>query len=146
MGEARAAIDAERGVITTATAATWWGDIALLEGEPEAAVPHYATSLETAQLEGDGIQVINDSTLLGVALMQAGELLAGLEIAGAAAALASDGGHGGLEYASAYRVAETIAEARTDAGEAGDEAYARGRGLPPLERVPRILELARPSR
>jgi tetratricopeptide (TPR) repeat protein len=141
--EARAAIDAARGVISPGTAATWWGDIALLEGDPGAAVRHYATSLEIAQREGDGIQVINDSTLLGVALLQAGELLAGLEISGAAAALASEAGHGGLEYNSAYHVAETRAQARAEAGEAGEDAYLRGSGVPPLERVPRMLSLAR---
>jgi predicted ATPase/class 3 adenylate cyclase len=142
-GEAKEAIEAERAVISTGVVSTWWGDIALLEGEPEAAVPHYAASLEAAQLGNDGIQVINDGTLLGVALLQAGELLVGLEIAGAAASLASDVGHGGLGYQTVFRVAETIAEARADAGEAGEEAYARGRGLPPLERVPRMLALAR---
>jgi hypothetical protein len=70
-------------------------------------------------------------------------LLAGLEISGAAAALASEVGHGGLEYNSAYRVAETMAEARAEAGDAGEDAYARGRGVPPLERVPRMLWVAR---
>ena len=41
-----------------------------------------------------------------------------------------------------HRVTETIAEARASAGEAGAAAYARGRALPPAERVPRILSLA----
>jgi hypothetical protein len=66
-----------------------------------------------------------------------------LEAAAAAAALASGAGHGGLSYNNVYRVVETIAEARDMGGEAGDAAYARGLGLPPAERVPRILALAR---
>jgi predicted ATPase/class 3 adenylate cyclase len=142
LDEARAAIDAME-TVTKAMASTWRGDIALLGGDPAAAVPHYATSLEQAQRDGDGIQVINDSTMLGVSLQQSGEALAGIEVAGAAAALAADAGHGGLEYSSAYRVAETLAEAHATAGAAGEGAYERGRGLPPAERVPRILELAR---
>jgi predicted negative regulator of RcsB-dependent stress response len=143
MDEAEAAIDAERDVITTGSAATWRGDIALLGGDAIAATPHYAASLEAADREGDGIQVINDITLLGVCLLRAGKVLEGLEISGVAAALASGAGHGGLSYNSAYRVGETIAEARAAAGEAGEAAYARGRGVPQAERVPHVLSLAR---
>ena len=143
MDEATATIEAARDTISAMSTETWWGDISLLGGDPAGALPHYAASLEAAQGAGDGIQVINDSTLVGVALLRAGRLLSGLEVAGAAAALASGAGHGGLSYNSAYRVAETIAEARDTAGEAGEAAYARGQRLPPAERLPRILSLAR---
>ena len=143
MDEATASIEAAGDLFTTMSTETWWGDISLLGGDPAGALPHYAASLEAAQGQGDGIQVINDSTLVGVVLLRTGRLLSGLEVAGAAAALASGAGHGGLSYSSAYRVSETIAEARDAAGEAGEAAYARGYRLPPAERVPRILALAR---
>jgi hypothetical protein len=135
-------IDAASDVVATSAAATWSGDLAILGGDPAAAAPLYAASLELAERDGDWIQVINDGTLAATSLLQAGVLLPGLEAAGAADALASDAGHGGLAYNSAFRVAETMADARAAAGEAGAAAYARGRALPPAERVPRILALA----
>ena len=140
--EAKQAIELTGPVRPVATAETWWGDIALLEGDPAGAAPHYAASLEIAEADGDRIQMINDATLLAVSLLRAGELLVGLEIAGASAAMAFGAGHGGLSYNSAYEVGETIAEARAAGGEAGEAAYERGRALQPAEQVPRTLSLA----
>ncbi|HSD81322.1 MAG TPA: adenylate/guanylate cyclase domain-containing protein, partial [Solirubrobacteraceae bacterium] len=148
MAEAEETIDASRELIgrDEVALATWRGDIALLRGDPEAAVPHYAASLEMAAREGDRVQTINDSNCLTAALLRAGHAEAGLEAAGAVAALMADAGHGHGGYNERYGFDEAVAAARQAGGPEGAAAYARGRELGPAERVPRLLALARAPR
>jgi predicted ATPase/class 3 adenylate cyclase len=119
--------------------ATFGGDMALARGDAATAVTHYAESLQLATERGEGIQIINDSQGVAVALLQAGHTMAGLEAAGAAAAIAADAGHGG--EIQGFR--PNVAAARSASGAEGQAAYARGQEQEPAERIARILELAR---
>jgi predicted ATPase/class 3 adenylate cyclase len=117
--------------------ATLRGDAALLQGEAATALGHFVASLELAARRGDGLQVINDSKSVAQALALCGHPEAALEAAGAAAAIAEDGGH-----AIVFPDVEAAVHAAEDAvGAASAQLVARGRNLPPGERVPRLVAL-----
>jgi predicted ATPase/class 3 adenylate cyclase len=140
--EARQAMDASPDLFEPGTLATWLGDIALREDKPADAVLHYAHSLEHASRKGDALQAMNDSVGVGVALLRAGFIEAGMEAAGALDALSAETGHGGFgSWGESFGFAETVGTARSAPG--ADTAFERGRLLEPGQRVPRILALAR---
>jgi predicted ATPase/class 3 adenylate cyclase len=144
IAEAEDAIGELLPVLDRRTKATWWGDIALATGRPADALPHYAMSMEMALRDNDGIQVINDATGIAVALLRAGEMEAGLEAAGASIAVIEDAGHGGFGiFTQGLAYGTTLEAARAAAGPKEMAAFDRGRRLGPVERVPRILALAR---
>ena len=140
--EARAAMDASPGLFNAQTRATWLGDIALREDKPADAAAQYARSLELASRADDVLQVINDSVGVTVALLRAGFVEAGMEAAGALAAVSAETGHGVFgSWGESFGFAETVETARSAPG--ADAAFERGRRLDPAQRVPRILALAR---
>jgi len=121
--------------------ATLRGDVALIQGEAATALRHFVASLDLAARRGDGLQVINDSKSVAQALALSGHPEAALEASGAAAAIAYDSGH-----AIVFPDVEAAIHAAEDAlGAASAELVARGRNLPPGERVPRLLALGRLS-
>jgi predicted ATPase/class 3 adenylate cyclase len=121
--------------------ATLRGDAALIQGEAATALRHFVASLELAARRGDGLQVINDSKSVAQALALSGHPEAALEAAGAATAIADDGGHAIVfpDVEAAIHAAEDLV------GAASAELVARGRNLPPGEQVPRVLALGRLS-
>ncbi len=121
--------------------ATLRGDAALTNKEAATALQHFVGSLELAARRGDGLQVINDSKSVAQALALSGHPEAALEAAGAAAAIAEDGGHA-IVFPD---VQAAIDAANDDVGAASPELMARGRNLPAGERVPRVLTLGRLS-
>jgi hypothetical protein len=142
LADAKEAMDASPDLIDAQTRATWLGDIALREDKPADAVAHYARSLEHALRAGDALQTADDSVAVGVALLRAGFIEAGMEVAGALAALSAETGHGGFGgWGESFGFAETVETARSAPG--ADAAFERGRRLDPTQRVPRILALAR---
>jgi hypothetical protein len=124
-------------------AATWRGDLAFKRGDYAAAVPQYRTSLQIAASQDDGIQVINDAVGLTASLLQSGQLDAGLEAAGAVAALAADAGHRTSIGYFRYDYDELVTRSRSSRGADGAALFERGRRLDVNDRVPRILALAR---
>lgn len=140
--DAKEAMDASPDPLDAQIIATWLGDIALREDKPADAVPQYARSLEHALRAGNALQAMNDSVGVAVGLLRAGFIEAGMEAAGALAALAAETGHGGFgSWGESFGFAGTVETARSAAG--ADAAFERGRRLDPGQRVPRILALAR---
>jgi predicted ATPase/class 3 adenylate cyclase len=140
--EAKAAMDASPGLFNAQTRATWLGDIALREDKPADAAAQYARSLELALRADDALQVMNDSVGVAVGLLRAGFVEAGIEAAGALAAVSAETGHGAFgSWGDSFGFAETVETARSAPG--ADKAFERGRRLEPAQRVPRILALAR---
>jgi predicted ATPase/class 3 adenylate cyclase len=121
--------------------ATLRGDAALTKGELATALRHFVASLELAARRGDGLQMINDSKSVAQVLALSGHPEAALEASGAAAAIADESGH-----AIVFPDVEAAILAAEDAvGAASTELVARGRNLPPGQRVPRVLALGRLS-
>jgi predicted ATPase/class 3 adenylate cyclase len=121
--------------------ATTYADLEFFRGDASKAVSRYADSLALADRLHEGIQVINDTQGVAMALSRAGHPEAALEVAGIARALAADAGHAirilGGDYDNAIddgarAVGEQVAAA----------ALARGESTPREERLGRVLALA----
>ena len=121
------------------------GDLALARGDTATALAHYADSLELAARRRDGIQVINDAHCIAYALAVAGRHDAALEAEGTASAMASDAGHNAVynwAVRGGFDLVATIEQARQVVGDAADRVEARGRDVPPGERVAHLRALA----
>jgi hypothetical protein len=128
--DAKEAMDASPDPLDAQIIATWLGDIALREDKPADAVPQYARSLEHALRAGNALQAMNDSVGVAVGLLRAGFIEAGMEAAGALAALAAETGHGGFgSWGESFGFAGTVETARSAAG--ADAAFERGGGSIP---------------
>lgn len=144
LAEAEAAItDPESDLASIVT--TTKGDLALARGDAATALTHFAASLELAARRRDGVQVINDAHCIAYALAIAGRHEAALEAEGTAAAIAADGGHDAVYNWAArggFDLAAMIGQARESVGQTADQLEARGRDVPPGERVAHLLTLA----
>jgi predicted ATPase/class 3 adenylate cyclase len=121
------------------------GDLAAARGDAVTALTHFADSLELAARRRDGIQMINDAHCIAYALATAGRHEAALEAAGTAAAIAADAGHNAVSNWAArggFDVPAMIGRARDVVGQTADQLEARGRDVPPGERVVHLLTLA----
>ena len=121
------------------------GDLALARGDAATALRHFADSLALAARRRDGIQMINDAHCIAYALATAGHHEAALEAEGTAAAIAADGGHNAVSNWAArggFDLPAMIAQARDAVGRTADQLEARGRDVPPGERVAHLLTLA----
>jgi hypothetical protein len=114
------------------------GDAAVAQGDATSALRHFQESLEMAARRGDGLQVSNDVKCLVPALVLAGDPAAALETAGAAAAIAAEGGH----TIAFPDVEAAIDAARRSVGARSAELFGAGLRLTPGERVPRVMALA----
>ena len=144
LAEAEAAVtDPESDLASIVT--TTKGDLALARGDAATALMHFAASLELAARRRDGVQVINDAHCIAYALAIAGRHEAALEAEGTAAAIAADGGHNAVYNWAArggFDLAAMIGQARDAMGQTADQLEARGRDVPPGERVAHLLTLA----
>jgi predicted ATPase/class 3 adenylate cyclase len=144
LAEAAAAItDPESDLASIVT--TTKGDLALAKGDAATALTHYADSLELAAKRRDGIQMINDAHCIAYALATAGRHEAAVEAAGTAASIAADAGHDAVYNWPArggFDLAAMISQARDTVGQTADQLEARGRDVPPGERVAHLLTLA----
>ena len=89
--------------------------------------------------------MINDAHCIAYALAIAGRHEAALEAEGTAAAIAADGGHNAVYNRAArggFDLAAMIGQARDAMGQTADQLEARGRDVPPGERVAHLLTLA----
>jgi tetratricopeptide (TPR) repeat protein len=134
--EAAASITDPESDVANAVA-TLRGDAAIARGDAARALGHFLSSLKLAAARGDGIQIINDAQCVAHALALTGHPEEALEVAGAAAAIATEGGHG-VRFPF---VEEAIDAAREAVGPASAELVARGHSIPPGERVARVLAL-----
>jgi predicted ATPase len=121
--------------------ATTYADLELFRGDPRKAVRRYADSLALADRLHEGIQVINDTQGVAMALSRAGHAEAALEVAGIARVIAADAGHairilGGVYDKAIDDAAEIVG------GQVAATALARGESTPREERLRRVLALA----
>jgi predicted ATPase/class 3 adenylate cyclase len=144
LAEAEAAITDPHSDLASIVTTTK-GDLALVRGDVATALMHFADSLELAVRRRDGIQMINDAHCIAYALAIAGRYKAALEAEGAAAAMAADAGHSAVYNwgtRGGFDLAAMIGQARDAVGRMADQLEARGRDVPPGERVAYLLTLA----
>jgi predicted ATPase len=147
-GAARASAEAER-IGRPADAKMLWhtetskGDLALLTDRPLDALGHYVLSIEAAAARADELQTLFDLFGLALALATAGEELDALEVHEMALAHGEHVGGpdtGTIGHLLGY---DPITAAEEHAGAAAADARARGRAVPPGQRVWHACRLAR---
>jgi tetratricopeptide (TPR) repeat protein len=121
--------------------ATTYADLEFYRGDASKAVRRYADSLVLADRLREGIQVINDTQGVAMALSRTVHVEAALEVAGIARSIAADAGHAIMILGEVYD--EAIDEAaRTIGDQVAATAIARGESTPREERLGRVLALA----
>lgn len=121
--------------------ATTYADLELYRGDASKAVRRYADSLALAERLHEGLQVINDTQGVAMALSRAGHAESALEVAGIARAIATEAGHAIRILGGDYDKA--IDEAAHAVGDqVAATALARGESTPSEERLSRVLALA----
>jgi hypothetical protein len=125
--------------------ATTSADLELFRGDAAKAVARYTDSLVLADRLNEGIQVINDTQGVAMALSRAGHSVVALEVAGIARAMAADVGHAIRIFGDIYD--QVIEEAMRAAGaQVAATALARGEATPRPGRLSRVLALAQARR
>jgi predicted ATPase/class 3 adenylate cyclase len=125
---------------------TLFGDLEMLEGRPEGALPHYVASFEAAQARGNELQILYDLTGTAIALAAAGRDEDALEMIGTAEMQAAELGGPGADALEHLLSDDALGAAERRLGaSAAERCRARGRSVPAAMRVTRACELARPS-
>jgi predicted ATPase/class 3 adenylate cyclase len=119
------------------------GDLAVAAGAPDAAIAHYARSLERAEARGDDLQVMFDLWGLVGALALIGQDSEAVEVAGIAQAHSREisGPASKTLQHMLTSGAVTVASQRLGASRAAEQTE-RGRSIPPGARVTRACRLA----
>jgi predicted ATPase/class 3 adenylate cyclase len=122
---------------------TLQGDLAVLSGDLQAALEHFARSLEAAQVRGDQLQIYHDLRSVAHVLALLGEDVTALEVAGVAEAHTEEI-RGAGAASTEHVLGEALAEARERVGPAlAKELQARGRAVPTGNRVTLACQRAR---